>query len=160
MKKSVILVAALTGLFHVNAMAAEKSIGKCVSAWKKSPFKASANPDVILRPGVKVFGVGATIEDRDATSGPQLVLIKPAVNVLGKTTYRLMNPNGWYCFKANVSVLGKMEIEAHCKAHIATAADGANVLGADDSDSGVAVLGSIRVKRVGCAHSEKATETN
>jgi len=141
----------LTVFFSCNALAAEESIRKCISAWGNSPFPSSTAPHRVLKPGVKVFGIGNTIEDQTATANPQLILVKPGVNVLGKTVYRLMNPNGWYCFKSNVSVLGKLEIEAHCKAHIATAADGANVLGADDSQSGVAVLGSIRVKRVGCA---------
>lgn len=148
MKTMVMVLAALAG--H-SAFGAEESVGKCISAWHNSPFKSTASPHRVLKPGVKVFGVGNTIEDLAETANPQLILVKPGVNVLGKTTYRLMNPNGWYCFKSNVSVLGKLEIEAHCKAHIATAADGTSVLGADDSQSGVTVLGSIRVKRVGCA---------
>lgn len=144
----------------ISASASEDSIEKCVSAWRHSPFKASATPNSVIKPGVKVFGVGSAVEDRAVTPNPQLVLVKPGVNVLGKTTYRLMNPNGWYCFKSNVSVLGKLEIEAHCKAHIATAADGANVLGADESENGVAVLGAIRVKRVGCTDHAKDHSNN
>lgn len=150
----------LVHVLCVPALASDDSIGKCVSAWHNSPFGAKSSPHQILKPGVKVFGVGGSVEDLAATAKPQLVLVKPGVNVLGKTTYRLMNPNGWYCFKSNVSVLGKLQIEAHCHAHIATAADGATVLGADDSKNGVSVLGAIRVKRIGCADSSREQSSN
>ena len=42
------------------------------------------------------------------------MLVRPAVNVMGKSTIRLNNPKGWYCFRSNVTVAGKIDIEAHC----------------------------------------------
>jgi hypothetical protein len=134
----------------------DRAINKCIKQWKTSPFKAGAEADLVINPSVKVLGIGKNPEDNKVTSGPNLVLVKPNVNVLGKSTFRLMNPNGWYCFKANVSVLGKIAIEADCKAHLATSTDGANVLGADDSQRGTSVLGSIRVTRIGaCAKNDE-----
>jgi len=34
------------------------------------------------------------VVDDVATPDPQLVLVKPAVNVMAKASFRLMNPNG------------------------------------------------------------------
>jgi hypothetical protein len=70
---------------------------------------------------------------------------------MAKTTLRLMNPNGWYCLKSNVAVLGKLEIQVDCKAHLAASGDGGTaVLASNESGKGVAVLGSLRVKRTNC----------
>ncbi len=135
-----------------------ETIDACINGWKNSPFKIGKEPDQIVSPSVKVFGIGKKdFEDNQATKKPRLILIMPNVNVLGSTSFRLMNPNGWYCFKTNVSVLGKIAITAHCKAHIANSASGggANILGADESDSGVTVLGSLRIQRVNCDSNEK-----
>ncbi len=129
----------------------QETLNSCIAAWKNSPFKKGHAADKTIAPGVKVFGIGKSgTDDLASTSTPQLVLVKPAVNVLGKTKLRLMNPNGWYCFKSNVSVLGKMEIETACKAHFASAVEGAEVLAADDSSKGVIVLGSLRLKKENC----------
>ena len=140
----------------VSLAANEKAIDACLDGWKTSPFKHGAQPDEVIKPSVKVFGIGKKDYEDGPTGKPRLILIKPNVNVLGTTTFRLMNPHGWYCFKANVSVLGKMSIIANCKAHIATSTDnGVNVLGADESDQGVTVLGTLRISRVGCGGEEE-----
>jgi hypothetical protein len=76
-------------------------------------------------------------------------LIKANVAVLSKATLDLMNPQGWYCLKGQVSVLGKSEIHLHCSAHLTSSSDGATVMGASDTDKGVTVLGSTRVIRSG-----------
>ena len=137
----------------------DRAINKCIKQWKNSPFQKGAEADLVMSPSVKVLGIGKDPSDTKVTSGPRLVLVKPNVNVLGKSTFKLLNPNGWYCFKANVSVLGRLAIQADCKAHLATSTDGANVLGADDSDHGTSVLGSIRVERIGaCAKNDKKAD--
>ena len=136
----------------------QSSVDECIAAWgKSSPFHRGDRADLVMTGGVKVFGIGSSDSNaQDATSKPQLVLVRPAVNVLGANTLKLMNPNGWYCFKSNVSVLGKITIEAHCDAHLANATgSGANVLGADESKQGVTVLGTLRIKRFGCLADKK-----
>ena len=136
---------------------ADEAVDACIEQWgKASPFKKGAKPAQVVGTSVKVLGIGKdNFEDLVATKAPRLVVIKPSVNVLGKTVFRLMNPNGWYCFKSNTSVLGKIQIEAHCKAKIATSKEGgANVLGSDETDQGVTVLGTLRIERSGCEGKE------
>jgi hypothetical protein len=126
----------------------------CISSWGKStPFKKGKAADVVVATGVKVFGIGHSQSGNDVpTDKPSLVYVRPAVNVMGKSTIRLSNPNGWYCFRQNVTVAGKIAIEAHCKAHLASAKeDGTSVGAADDSGKGVAVFGALRVTRFGCS---------
>ncbi len=136
-------------LLPVSAVA-DSNVDACLAAWKNAPFKKGTQPDQIVGTQVKVFGIGKDDYEDTPTKKPRLILIKPSVNVLGRTTFRLMNPNGWYCFRANVSVLGKMKIEAHCNAKLASSKeDGTSVLGSDESDKGVTVLGSLRVNRIG-----------
>lgn len=143
---------ALLVLVSLNAFASEegdeRAIEDCISHWGKTPFKPHPKYRTI-NTKVKVMGIGGDIHDEKKTSEPELVLIKPSVTVMAKTALNLMNPNGWYCIKANVSVLGKSEINLNCKANLATSGDGATVLGGKDDDSGggVAVLGSIRVNK-------------
>ena len=106
---------------------------------------------------MKVFGVGSSQAGNDPpTSKAQLILVRPAVNVMGKTTIKLSNPNGWYCFRSNVTVAGALHIDAPCTAQIASAKeDGTSVGAADESGKGVAVFGALRVNRYGCAEGKK-----
>lgn len=127
-----------------------EALNACISAWRTSPFKKGTDDYKTIGAKVNVLGIGGGVTDDVETKTPELVLIKPNVNVLGKTVFRLMNPNGWYCFKPTVAVLAKTQIEAHCKAHIASTSGGANVLGAKDKEQGVTVLGTLRIKTVGC----------
>jgi hypothetical protein len=125
----------------------------CITSWgKAAPFKKGKAADSVIATGVKVFGIGNAQSGNDApTDKPVLVYVRPAVNVMGKSTIRLTNPKGWYCFRANVTVAGKINIEAHCNAHLASAKeDGTAVGAADDSGKGVAVFGALRVSRFGC----------
>ena len=125
----------------------------CIAAWgNQSPFKKGHKADSVIGTGVKVFGIGASQSGNDApTDKPVLVYVRPAVNVMGKSTIKLNNPNGWYCFRSNVNVAGAMQIDAHCKAHIASAKeDGTSVGAADESNKGVVVFGSLRVTRFDC----------
>ena len=151
---SVITSVTATVLMPPSAMASDQRVlDQCIVEWAKaSPFKKGTQPARIISPGVKVFGVGKNINgDETVTDKPSLILVRPAVNVLGKSTIRLANPKGWYCFKANVTVAGKLAIDAHCNAHIATAGDdGTSVMAKDESKGGVAVMGALRITRFGC----------
>ena len=128
----------------------QPALDACIASWgKASPFKKGHPADSVIATGVKVFGVGSGQSGNDApTDKPALVLVRPAVNVMGRSTIKLANPNGWYCFRSNVTVAGAMNIEAPCKAHIASAKeDGTTVGAADESGKGVAVFGALRVTR-------------
>ncbi len=132
----------------------QKVLDACIASWGKStPFKKGKAADSVVATGVKVFGLGSSQGGNDApTDRPALVLVRPAVNVMGKSTIRLANPNGWYCFRSNVTVAGAIHIEAHCNAHLASAKeDGTSVGAVDESNKGVAVFGALRVSRFGCS---------
>jgi hypothetical protein len=147
-------------LASASVIAADQPVvDQCIADWgSASPFKKGTAPDRVIAPGVKVFGIGKSNSgDETVTDKPSLVLVQPAVNVLGKSTIRLANPNGWYCFKSNVTVAGKITIAAHCNAHIASAQDdGTSVMAKDESDKGVAVMGALRVTRFDCGDKKKA----
>ena len=131
----------------------QPALDACINSWgKASPFKKGTPADSVIAPSVKVFGVGGSGNVSDsATDKPALVLVRPAVNVMGKSVIRLENPKGWYCFRSNVNVAGKMEIEAPCNAHIASAKEDGTTVGAvDESNKGVSVFGALRVTRYGC----------
>jgi hypothetical protein len=127
----------------------EDAIQKCLNAWGKTPFKKDS-PYQILATKVNVFGVGGDTVDNKKTKKPQLILIKPSVNVLGKATFNLLNPNGWYCLKSSVTVLGKTKVNIDCNAKMASGSDGVNVLGKRDKEQGVVVLGQMKVNQLNC----------
>jgi hypothetical protein len=141
-------------LISIPAFAGDQeSLDGCIGSWgKASPFKKGTPAGSTIATGVKVFGIGNSQTGNDAvTDKPSLVLVRPAVNVMGKSTIRLANPRGWYCFRSNVNVAGAMNIEAHCDAHIASAhEDGTSVGATDQSNKGVVVFGSLRITRFGC----------
>jgi hypothetical protein len=130
----------------------QAALDQCIVAWgSKSPFRKGKPADKVFATGVKVFGIGKSAVDTEVTGTPSLILVRPAVNVMGKSTIRLANPKGWYCFRSNVTVMGKIAIEAHCQAQIASAReDGTSVGAADDSKKGVSVFGALRVTRFAC----------
>lgn len=147
----------MIGLMLVAAGAAhasdQQALDGCIASWgSKSPFKKGTSADAVIGTGVKVFGIGSGQSGNDApTDKPALILVRPAVNVMGKSTIRLNNPKGWYCFRSNVTVAGALHIEAHCTAQIASAKeDGTSVGAVDESNKGVAVFGALRVSRFGC----------
>ena len=107
-------------------------------------------PYKTLSTSVKVFGIGANPADTERTSAPALVLVNTGVNVMGGTTLELLNPNGWYCFKSNVNVMGSLRIKAACRAHLASAHDGTTVLGSNSDNKSVTVMGKTQVELVGC----------
>src|SRR5258706_8195593 len=84
----------------------QRVLDACIASWGKStPFKRGKAADSVIATGVKVFGLGSSQAGNDPpTDRPALVLVRPAVNVMGKSTIRLANPNGWHCFPSNVTV--------------------------------------------------------
>lgn len=125
------------------------AVENCLKAWGKHPF--GTNPKYRTMPvSVKVFGIGNPSIDSVKTSEPELVLIKPSVNVMGGSTVELRNPNGWYCFVTNVNVMGKMKIKAHCTAHLAQSHDGVTAMGTDSQNKSVTVMGKTEVKLTDC----------
>ena len=131
----------------------QAALDQCIAYWgKASPFRKGTPAEGVIATGVKVFGIGASSSGDDpATGKPRLVLVRPAVNVMGRSTIRLSNPHGWYCFRSNVTVMGKIQIDAQCHAHLATAREEGTAVGAaDESNKGVAVFGALRVNRFGC----------
>lgn len=140
---------ALTTPIVASAQEVDSSIAACLKAWGKHPF--SRNPSYkTLQTSVKVFGIGKGTSDSEVTSSAALVLLNPGVNVMGGSTIELLNPNGWYCLKKTVNVMGGMNIRAHCKAHLASASDGTTVMGNSNESKGVTVMGSTHVERVDC----------
>jgi hypothetical protein len=130
-------------------------IRSCLATWPDNPFQGDELPHYkVIGGSVSVLGIGGEVVDEEKTSEPRLVLVKPSVNVLTKGQFRLMNPNGWYCFESAVTVLAKSEITAACGAHIASSIDGLVVGGENKGAEGVTVFGKAVVKRVGCEPGE------
>ena len=143
----------LSMLFAVSAYAADDDeVANCLRSWGKHPFKEKPEFRVISSK-VRVMGVGSNVEDTRPTDKPELVLLKPAVSVMSKSTMDLMNPNGWYCLKGKVDVLGKTEINLHCNAHMASSTGGVAVMGSNVEEKGVTVLGKSVINRK-CEHAK------
>lgn len=154
MKNTLSLAVLALSLTFTTVAAAEtdlEAIQACLVHFKTHPFDAKAPAFQTLSTGVKVFGIGSSTNDLTNTETPKLVLIKTNVTVMSKNKLQLMNPNGWYCLKGQVSVLGKTEIHLNCKSKIASSTDGVNVLGGSNTENGVTVLGSSKIVREGCA---------
>ena len=132
-----------------SAEEVDGSIASCLKAWGTHPFGKNLQYKT-LGTSVKVFGIGQNPADTERTNSPSLVLVNPGVNIMGGTTMELLNPNGWYCFRSNVNVMGKLSIKAHCKAHLAAASDGVTVLGSNSANKSVTVMGSTQIELVGC----------
>ena len=135
----------------VSAEEVDSSIAACLKAWGDHPF--GKNPQFkALETSVKVFGIGNTIGDTEPTSSPSLVLINPIFNVMGVSAVELLNPNGWYCLRTTVSLLGKVSVRAHCKAQLAATSDGNTARGNNSENRaiknlGVTVMGTISIER-------------
>ncbi len=122
------------------------NIQNCFAAWGKHPFNDKSKFRAIAS-RVNIMSTGSNIEDNVVTTYPQLVYINSTVNVMGKTTFTLSNPNGWYCFEANVNVMGKSVINAACDAHIATTKGNTVVMGKGDTSQGTTVMGKSVIQR-------------
>jgi hypothetical protein len=135
----------------VSAQELDSSIAACLKTWGTHPFGKSPQFKT-LDTSVKVFGIGTKANDTEATSSPSLVLVNPIVNVMGESTIELLNPNGWYCLRTTLSLLGRVSIRAHCKAQLAATSDGKTVLGNNTENReikniGVTVMGAISIER-------------
>jgi len=124
----------------------------CLAAWGEHPF--GANPSYrTLATSVRVFGIGPATADREVTAGPSLIMVNPGVNVMGGSAIELLNPQGWYCLRSAVNVMGGMDIKLHCNARLASSSNGASVMSGENAAKGVSVMGAIKVERVGCSNS-------
>ena len=139
--------------FPLLASAAEldSSIAACLKAWPDHPF-GKAPQFKTLATSLKVFGIGSETGDTETTGSPSLVLINPNFNLMGGSSIDLMNPNGWYCLRTTVSVMGRVSVRAHCKAHLAATSAGSTVLGNNSEnrnfkDLTVTSMGSVSVER-------------
>jgi hypothetical protein len=128
------------------ALTDEEDIQICLENWKEHPFGSKPKFRVIT-PKVKVMGIGGHMAEEKATDKPELVLIKSNVNVMSKNVMKLSNPNGWYCLQNKVDVMAKTEINLDCKAKLTASSNQATVLGRDDEQTGVTVMGKTTVNR-------------
>ncbi len=112
----------------VSAKEIDSSIAACLKAWGEHPF--GENPKYkTVGMSFKVFGIGSMASDTERTASPSLVLIEPSFNLLGGSTMELLNPNGWYCVRTTVSLLGSVSVRAHCKAQLAGTSAGNTAVG-------------------------------
>ena len=135
----------------VSAKEVDSSIAACLKVWGDHPFGKTPQFKT-LGTSVKVFGIGKKTGDTEPTSSPSLVLINPSFNMMGGSTIALLNANGWYCLRTAVSIMGSVNIRAHCKAHLASTSAGTTVLGNNSEnrnikDIAVTSIGSVLVER-------------
>ena len=125
------------------------AVKACLEVWgDKHPFKDDSKLRFrVLETSVKIFGIGDDITDKDETEDAQLVLVRPAVNVMGKLTFHLMNPKGWYCFEKNVTIMAKSEVTVACTSEVASAGPGATVIGSSPGKGGTTVMGKTTFER-------------
>ena len=135
------------------------TVQACLKNFGKHPFNAEKPHFRVMAAKVRVFGIGGKTQDEVATNKPELILVKPNVSVMSKSDLNLLNPNGWYCLKGQVSVLGKSLIHLHCDAKLTSSRDGVTVLGGNDHDAGVTVLGTTNLDRVGCPESKSVEKS-
>ena len=129
----------------------DSSIAACLQAWGNHPFGKTPEYKT-LGTSVKVFGIGRNTVDTEPTSSPSLVLINPSVNLMGGSTIELLNPNGWYCMRTTVTIMGSVNLRAHCKARLALTTAGTTVLGNNVEnrsfkDMTVTSAGTVNVER-------------
>ena len=124
----------------------QAAIHRCLAVFGEHPFGEEPRFRV-LATSVRVMGFGSPEVVDGPTEADELVFIEPSISVMTKTTYKLNNPNGWYCFNTNVGVMSRLIFDAHCGANLADSRSGALVLGGSDTNGGVAVLGNIEVRR-------------
>ena len=148
-----LLAAALAPSAAPAASAAQidSSIAACLKAWGEHPFGKTPQFRT-LGPSAMIFGIGSETADTAPTSAPALVLVEPSFNLMGASSIDLLNPNGWYCLRTTVSILGTVNIRAHCKAQLASTSSGSTVLGNNGAnrsikDLTVTVIGSVAVER-------------
>ncbi len=145
-----------TGTAHADN---KKAVQLCLKSWGTHPFNASNPKYRVIGKKVKVFGIGGNVNDKESTRYPELVLVKPNVNVMSLSRMYLMNPNGWYCIHNKVNVLSKTIIHLHCDARLATTKEGMAILAKDDKEEGLTILGKATVMRE-CPEKEQPVNTS
>lgn len=125
------------------------AVRKCLNLWGTHPFKSvsAANykklsPNVAVNLGGFGLELGA-INENTATAEPQLVVIDVAVNYASTTTWKLMNPKGWYCVKGAVAT-GSDTVQALTNINLACTAKLAksNLALSLDSNTGNLAVGT------------------
>ncbi len=135
-----------------TASADYAKVAACLQSWTGQGLSAAdADQYRLVDSSVRVMGFGSSeVTDDVSTSYPQVILVRPNVSVMTKTSWKLLNPNGWYCFDTSVAVMAKDEIELGCGAHLADGHSAVSVVGASDRSGGVTVLGEMKVMRDLC----------
>ena len=78
-----------------SAFAGElEDVKTCLNNWGEHPFKEAKLKYRIISSKVKVMGIGGEMAEEKSTKSPELVLVKPNVNVMTKNIIKLSNPNG------------------------------------------------------------------
>lgn len=151
-KQYLAIILLLAGSLARGLAAADEltAVRTCLANWGEYPFSTAQPQYRVIGTHVKVFGIGNDVNDQGKTAGPDLVLIKPNVSVMGKARMNLMNPNGWYCLDNKVNVMSKTIINIDCAAHIASASEGVTVLGSNEKEDGVTVMGKAVINRLNC----------
>ena len=134
-----------------SAREIDSSIAACLKAWGDHPF-GEAPQFKTVGTSFKLFGMGGEPGDTQPTASPSLVLVNPSFNLMGGSNIELLNPNGWYCMRTTVSVMGRVSIRAHCKAQLAATSAGSTVLGNNSEnrnirDLAVTVMSTVAVER-------------
>ena len=134
-----------------SAQAVDSSIAACLKIWGDHPFGKTPQFKT-LGSTVNVFGIGSEARDTGRTDSPSLVLVNPSVNLMGRSTIELLNPNGWYCLQTVISIMGGTTLRAHCKAQLASTSAGSTVLGNNTDnrslkDLTVTMMSSVAVER-------------
>ncbi|MCX6106969.1 MAG: hypothetical protein NTY08_14180 [Proteobacteria bacterium] len=126
-------------------------VKKCLAAWGAGTPFTESSPYRNLGVAVSVLGFGSSLNDSEATDKPELVVIPASVSVLTITKYRLLNPNGWYCMVADVSVGAIINVDLNKNAHLADSRADVRVLAVGSNGPAmvdVHVISSVKVRRV------------
>lgn len=134
------------GLNQVAAQEVDENIQACLKAFGEHPFTANP-PFKTLAVSVKVFGIGKDTIDDEITDKPALVFIKPGVNVMGGNLIDLRNPQGWYCMRTSVNVMGGLNIKLACNARFVVMSEETSVMSNSPDNKGITVMGSTTVER-------------
>jgi hypothetical protein len=116
-------------LTQTSQQAVAAMVKECLNRMNGHPFDAAkTTPDKNIYAGVSVMGTMAqSVSDTVATDKPTLTVIYAGVNVLGSTTWELLNPNGWYCVVTSVNVQGTINVKLKKGAHLAETMVNVNV---------------------------------
>jgi hypothetical protein len=125
-------------------------IARCLAKLGDHPFGKDPEYRKIAA-SVQILGSGDAVVDRAKTAEPELVLITAAIAVLGKASYQLLNPNGWYCMKVDVNVMADTTVRLACGAHLADSKVNVGVLSDAEpiAKVDVNVMSSVKVAHVG-----------